>query len=152
MIEFIPATADYANDEASQVVWEWLKEHFEKDVDGIGYYKYPVVQAATGAIPELSLVTKTHQPIAVRCLNINLDEINSIELEVWEINGKKNDSPILELEDFIISLKSNFDRERILRKKIQPKAVLALPLINKTDFRKKFDKISFNDVIFIFSK
>jgi superfamily I DNA and RNA helicase len=105
-----------------------------------------------GAVPELSLILRTHQPVAVRCLSFTIDEIESIDSEVWKVKGQEIDSPILELEDFIVGLQSNFDRERSLRKKFTPKAALAFPLIKKTDLIEKFGKDIFDSVFLICSK
>jgi superfamily I DNA and RNA helicase len=151
MISFLPAVPEYASDDASQTVWGWLAEQF-KDAEGVGYYKYPIVRATTGAVPELSLILRAHQPVAVRCLSLTIDEIELIDSEIWKVKGQEIDSPILELEDFIIGLQSNFDRERSLRKKFKPKAALALPLIKKTDLNEKFGEDSFDRVILICSK
>jgi superfamily I DNA and RNA helicase len=148
MINFLPAVPEYANDKATQTVWDWVFDQF-KDVEGVGYYKYPVVRATTGAVPELSLILRTHQPIAIRCLPITIDEIESINNDIWIVRGQEIDSPILELEDFVVGLQSNFDRERALRNKFEPKAALALPLIKSTELLEKFGKTSFDKVILI---
>jgi len=137
MISFLPAVPEYASDEASQTVWGWISERFH-DAEGIGYYKYPIVRAATGIVPELSLILKDHHPIAIRCVAVTIDEIDAVGSDVWKVRGQEIDSPILELEDFVIGLQSNFDRERTLRRKFEPKAVLALPLVKKSDLEEKF--------------
>lgn len=151
MISFLPAVPEYATDEASQTVWGWISERFH-GAEGIGYYKYPIVRAATGIVPELSLILRSHQPIAIRCVAVTIEEIESVGSDVWKVRGKEIDSPILELEDFVIGLKSNFDRERTLRKKFEPKAVLALPLVNKSALEEKFGNAFFKSVIIVCSK
>lgn len=151
MINFLPAVPEYASDETSQTVWNWLAEQF-KEAEGVGYYKYPIVRATTGTVPELSLILKTHQPVAIRCFSFTIDEIESISPDVWKVKGQEIDSPILELEDFIIGLQSNFDRERSLRKKFTPKSALALPLIKITDLKDKFGDGPFEKVTLICSK
>ncbi len=151
MISFLPAVPEYASDEISQVVWSWVLEKFQ-DADGVGYYKYPIVRAATGIVPELSLILRDHHPVAIRCLSVTIDEIEAIEAETWKVKGQEIDSPILELEDFIIGLQSNFDRERSLRRKFEPIGALALPHIKKTDLEAKFDSSLFNNLVVICSK
>lgn len=151
MISFLPAVPEYASDELSQRVWSWIDERFN-GLEGIGYYKYPIVKAATGVVPELSLILKSHHPVAVRCLSFNLEEIEEVSEAVWKVKGQEIDSPILELEDFIVGLKSNFDRERALRKKFEPVAALALPLVNKNDLQKKFGDTLFGSLIVICAK
>jgi superfamily I DNA and RNA helicase len=152
MITFLPAITEYAKDESSQTVWGWIKEQFNDKDDGVGYYKYPVVRAASGAIPELTLITRTHEPCAVRCLPHTIDEIQSIGNDTWTVNGKFIDSPLLELEDFIVGLQAGFDRERLLRKIFKPLAILALPLINRADFETKFSKQLFEGIVVIWTK
>ena len=95
MLTFLPAITEFAKDKSSQTVWGWIEERFH-DIDGVGYYKYPVVRAASGAIPELTLITRTHEPLAVRCLSHTIDEIQSIENDTWTVNGTIIDSPLLE--------------------------------------------------------
>jgi superfamily I DNA and RNA helicase len=151
MLTFLPAVTEYAKDETSQTVWGWIAEQFS-DKDGVGYYKYPVVRATSGAIPELTLITRTHEPFAVRCLPYTIDEIQLIESETWTVNGNLIDSPLLELEDFVVGLQASFDRERLLRKIFNPQAVLALPLINKTDFETKFGKQLSERMVIIYTK
>jgi superfamily I DNA and RNA helicase len=149
MLTFLPAVPEYATDEVSKLVWDWISAEFGM-LDGIGYYKYPVVRASSGVIPELTLITRTHQPIAVRCLSLTLDEIQNIEDDTWKIQGEMVDSPFLELDDFVTGIQSSLDKERMLRKRFSPIAVLALPLISKIEFEKKFGK---NDqAIIIFTR
>lgn len=145
MITFLPATPDYARDEVSQTVWNWIKERFQ-DTEGTAYYKYPVVRATSGTIPEITLLTRTHHPLAIRCLPNTITEIQSIDDEIWIVDGNPIDSPILELEDFVIGLQASFDRERLLRKMFSPKAALALPLVSKAEFCDKFSGTSIDSL------
>lgn len=142
MITFLPATQDYARDDASQTVWKWISDRFQ-DTEGVAYYKYPVVRATSGAIPEITLLTRTHQPLAIRCLPYTIADLESTTEDAWQIHGKRVDSPILELEDFVIGLQASFDRERLLRKMLTPHAVLALPLVTRAEFQRKFSDLAF---------
>jgi Superfamily I DNA and RNA helicases len=150
MIEFLPSVPDYAKDYSSQMIWNWIKEK-TNDLEGIAYYKYPIVRAATGAIPELFISTRSIQPLAIRCLPLTIEEIKEITNEYWVVNNTKIDSPLLELEDFIIGIKSNFDRERVLRNKFTPKAVFAIPSIKKQHLLEKFSPDLFNNYLLICS-
>lgn len=58
------------------------------------------------------------------------------------IQGNTIDSPLLELEDFIIGLENKFNRERLLRRRLRPISALALTLISHADFEKKFGSLS----------
>ena len=65
----------------------------------------------------------------------------SIKDSLRAAKGEDIDSPVLELEDFQIKLKSKFDQDRILRQRINPISILALPLIKSADFERKFGNI-----------
>lgn len=137
MIDLIVTLPTYDQDEATKRVWSWIDENFPQ-TEGVCYYKHPILMTQTGATPELTLITNTHQPIIIRCLQEQLDDIQSIGEEKWTINNVEGDSPLLEMEDFMVILRSKFERDRILRKRVEPIYALALPLISRADFQDKF--------------
>lgn len=136
-MDFIPSIDTYDRDEAAKAVWTRLSDEL-KDVDGICYYKHPILAAASPIPPDLALVAEGFEPIVVRCLPWDLAEIEKIQREVWIIKDKKIDSPALQVEDIAVGLKSKFDRERNLRGKLHPVSVLAMPLVARSDFKKRF--------------
>ncbi|MCB9135285.1 MAG: ATP-binding domain-containing protein [Anaerolineales bacterium] len=140
MLTFLASSPDYDKDETTKTVWRWIEEKFSLE-DGVCYYKHPIVTANTGAIPELTFLAKKFQPAAIRCLAVSQDDIVSIEEDVWNIRNDIIDSPLLELDDFVIGLRAKFDKDRLLRRRINPIAVLAFPLITKSDFEAKFGSI-----------
>ena len=48
---------------------------------------------------------------------------------------------MLELEDFVVVLRSKLDKDRVLRNRLIPNQVLALPLISKNDFEMRFGDV-----------
>lgn len=139
MITFI-STAGYDMDIASQIIWEKIQASLNDD-EGICYFKDTLVASNTGALPDLIAYFQGHQPILIRCITCPLDEIEDVLEETWVIKGEHIDSPILELEDFRINLKSKLDRDRIIRNRLDPVKVLALPLIKHAEFINKFGNI-----------
>jgi superfamily I DNA and RNA helicase len=139
MINIMPS-ADYENDIASQTIWKWIQDGLQ-DEEGVCYYKDTLVESNTGTFPELVIYSRSHQPLIIHCLPYLLDEIEEVSEDLWVIKGEEIDSPILELQDFKFKLKSKFVQDRILRQKVNPEGILALPLIAKQDFRRKFDFI-----------
>lgn len=139
MIEFLASLPTYASDTAARTVWSWLQVAFEKDrVTGVCYYKHTVIRTPQGIIPELVLLTQQFRPVIVRCLPYQLNEIRSADGVSWSINGTSNDSPLLELDDCVVAFEGKFERDRMLRNKLKPIPVLALPLITRRDFEAKF--------------
>lgn len=141
MITFLASSPEFSKDETTRRVWSWIEYKLE-DEDGVCYYKHPVVRATSGVIPELTLVFRKCHPVAIRCLPFNLDDIQAVEEDRWIISNQEIiDSPLLEVDDFVIGLKSRFDKERSLRRRINPFAVIAMPIISKADFEKKFPHV-----------
>jgi len=138
MLQFIPSLPTYAEDKTAQRVWQWVKERFNNE-EGTCYYKHPIVGAATGIVPDLTLLVRTNQPLAIRCLPYQLEEIETVDQDIWKVKNTEMESPLLELEDFVVGLQGRFDKERMLRRRLKPQAVLALPLISQHDFEERFN-------------
>src|SRR2546430_14082007 len=128
MLQFIPSLPTYAEDETAQRVWQWVKERFNNE-EGTCYYKHPIVGATSGIVPDLTLLVRTNQPLAIRCLPYQLQEIEAVDQDIWKVKNAEIESPLLELEDFVVGLQGRFDKERMLRRRLKPQAVIALPLI-----------------------
>ncbi len=141
MLHFISSLPDFDNDDAAKWLWNRIKEKFN-DKEGVCYYKYPVLGSATGVMADLTLFTKSNQPVAIRCLPYQIDEIESVQENYWIINNQKKDSPIWELDDFVAALDSLVKIDRRLRKRLESKGILALPLISKPEFEEKHGKLA----------
>ncbi len=135
-MQFLASLPTFENDQACKSVWRSF-ERALGGVDGICYYKHPVI-AWAHSIPDLTLMARQFEPIAIKCEAWNLDEIESIDEEKWGVSGSLINSPIQDLDDYTTGLKHKFERERLLRRKINPISALALPLISKNEFEQKF--------------
>ncbi len=145
MIEFI-STTDFELDTASHAIAQRLREVF-KNEDGFSYYKDTLITTNTGVVPEIIIYLRSYQPIIVRCFSWTIDEIESIRDDYWVAKNEEVDSPLYELDDFEIKLKAKLDGDRLLRQKLSPIAILALPLITHADFQRKFGNIFQNTPI-----
>ena len=153
MFETIITVPEYEHDEAVQTVERWLKERF-KDLEkeeAICYYRYPIVRTNTDIIPDLTFVSRQNQPLVIRCLSYQLDEILEVTDNVWILKDRTIESPLWELDDFVIRLGNKFRDNRELRGRLLPQAVLALPLITKNRFEEKFGTLQ-NTLCLHFSK
>ena len=123
-----------------QNVWNKLAEVLN-GVDGICYYKHPIITSSTKEPPDLTLLANGYQPLAIKCFDYQLDEIENLGEETWNIRERQIDSPILELEDYVIGLQHKFQKERPLRHIFQAAGVIAFPLITKVDFERRFPSL-----------
>lgn len=137
MLEFISSLPDFSDDPTTQSLWNRVQEKF-RNKDGVCYYKHPVLGTTTGVMADLTLFTTSNHPVAIRCLPYQIDEIEVVAKDSWTVNGKMIDSPFWELDDFIVALGNLIDLDRKLRRRLQPKAILALPLISQGAFESKF--------------
>jgi len=138
MFEMIITVPGYENDVVTQTVEKWVRNFF-KDEESICYYKYPIVKTNTDIIPDLTVLTRRNQPLIIRCLPYQIEEIRGINDDIWELeNDDIIESPLQELDDFVTRLDSKFRDHRKLRGRLYPQALLALPLISESRFREKF--------------
>lgn len=139
-MEFIPTLDTYENDQAVRTLWSDIAKKLE-GVDGICYYKHPIIESATCLSPDLALLAENYHPVIIKALSSTIDEISEVENTTWTVSGTVSDSPFLEIDDFLVSLLSKFERQRILRRRFNPIGVLYLPLVTKHDFESKFGPI-----------
>lgn len=142
MIRLVVTVPTFNDDHGAMKVWEWIKNTF-RNHEGVCYYKHPIVGTNSGATPEFTLLVKGYEPLAIKTISYQLDDLLEIDEDKWQIEGQENyiDSPILELDDFVIALQSKLDKERSLRRKLRAKKILALPLISQSKFKEKFGSI-----------
>ena len=140
MLEFIVTLPTFDKDEASKRVLSWIKDRFP-NMEGVGFYMHPVLMTTSGVTPEITIVTRTHHPVIIRCLSYQLDDLQNIDKNVWNIGDEEKDSPLLEGDDFVVNIRSKFDRDRILRDRLKPFCILALPSISQHDFHSKFPQV-----------
>lgn len=141
-LQFIAALPTFDTDQAAQLVWHWLVDKLQ-DVSGVCYYKYPIVGFGGSEIPDFTLLVRGYQPFAIRCVDFDLADIQSIDQDSWQVRdggkSKTIDSPFAVADDFKVWLNQRFERERPLRGKVSPVGVVAFPLITRQSFLEKFD-------------
>jgi len=140
MIKLLVTLPEYEQDEATKRVWDWVEGRF-RGTEGICYYMHPVLRTNYGFSPELTLITTTHQPVIIHCLPYQLGDIQMVNEDSWTVDGTVQDSPLLAAEDFAVNLRSKFDKDRVLRRRLDPIYALALPLIARSDFQAKFSTV-----------
>lgn len=141
MVQFLASLPTYAQDEASKLVVRKIREYLGEDVEGVCYYKHPVLRLDAGVTAELTLLTRILDPLAIRCLPYQLEDIQEIDDELWTVNGEEIESPLLSLGDFVTVLDTRFRKDRAMRERVHPRAILAFPLIAQSDFRNQFGNI-----------
>lgn len=116
---------------------ESVKEFFycldklAKDREGYLYYKYPMSATDYEHIPDIVIADKTYGITIFNFYEWYEKDINEIEEEFWVINGEERDSPFLVLDDYATELGNNFQKQRLLRNKIEINRIVVLPLINR---------------------
>jgi len=113
-----------------------MKQSIEH-IDGICYYRHPVI-AWANSVPDLTILANGYEPLAVKCMHCDIQELKEISDLQWQIDGRFISSPLLDLDDYLTGLQQKFDRERLLRRKFKAVSAIALPLISRIDFEKKF--------------
>ena len=140
-MQFIAALPTFDTDQAEKLVWQWLQERLG-DAQGVCYYKYPIIGFGGAEIPDLTLLIRGYQPLAVRCADFDLADIRAVTNDLWEVldsnKVKTIDSPFAVADDFKVWLHQRFERERPLRGKLSPVGLVALPLISRSSFLDKF--------------
>jgi type III restriction/modification enzyme restriction subunit len=139
-MEFIPSLPTYADDLSTKSVWNSIRDIIG-DEDGTAYYKYPILSSMGGSTPDLTILTRRYHPLVIRCMDLQLADLRTISEEHWEILGgpmQSVESPLLELDDFKVGLQQRFSKERMLRRRLEPRSVLAFPQITQHAFEQKF--------------
>lgn len=136
-MEFIPSDESYAADAAAQHLWGKLSMLLG-DVDGIAYYKHPVMTSVNSTPPDIALLARGYQPYVFLICNATIDEIESLSSFEWRISGASVDSPLMELDDLSTIVSGRMDRVRVLRKKFSARGVLCFPQISRNAIYAKF--------------
>jgi len=138
-MDFLASLPGFSSDLPVKTTFQWLEEAIGK-ADGICYYKYPIV--GVSGTPDLVFLLQQYQPIVVKCFDLTLDRIVAVADDRWWILEGKNeveiDSPSVLADDLATELRTRFDKVRDLRRHLDPKPVVALPLCARSDFSKKF--------------
>lgn len=136
-MKLIPSVPEYQDDTAARALWARFDGSL-RNRDGLAYYKHPVISSSTNTAPDLTMLAKDVQPIVVKIFDRPIEELSDIGEDVWEVGGVDQESPLLDLEDYLVGLKARFDKQRPLRGKFDPVGVLAFPRINRQQFLHAF--------------
>lgn len=136
------ALPTYGTDFSARNVWGWFEAVLHPD-DGIAYYKHPIVGSSSGSQPDLTILARPYQPVVVTSIRYRLDDIVTVNAQEWVINdageNRTIDSPLLELDDFVVGLQQKFDKERTIRRLLNVVGLVSFPIIAAADFRAKFN-------------
>lgn len=147
-MQFISSLDTYASDQTAKNIWSHYHDIL-KEIDGICYYKHPIITAPSSVIPDLSLLSRGYEPLAIKYIDCELKDIIGTDDGIWKLNSGDIDSPLLELEDMLYGLRHKFDSDRRLRRLLKPVGALFLPLINRKDFIDKFGELEHGENIII---
>jgi superfamily I DNA and RNA helicase len=140
-MDFIPTLPSFASDTIAKTVLGWFRTHLTNE-DGVAFYKYPNVGGPHTPQPDLTIVTRTFQPLVIKCLDLRFEQVIDLNADTWKIraSGKEEtiDSPILETEDIAVGMQEKFERERPLRKTFKVRPLLATPLLNRAETEARF--------------
>ncbi len=138
-MEFLASLPGFGSDLPVKTTFQWLEE-VVGTAEGICYYKYPIV--GVSGTPDLVFLLQQYQPIVVKCFDITLERIVAIADDRWWIQEGKDeveiDSPSVVVDDLATELRTRFDKVRDLRRRLDPRPVVALPLCARSEFMKRF--------------
>ncbi len=136
-MELLVTVSDYSADLATQHVWKALFPAPDS-VDGLAYYKHPLLRASGTNPPELTVLRRDWSPLSIRVLGVPLESIESVSDDSWTISDCMLDSPLLQTEDFVAALQARFQQQRLLRNVYQPRSFVALPNVERHAFETRF--------------
>ncbi|MGA2581916.1 MAG: ATP-binding domain-containing protein [Tepidisphaeraceae bacterium] len=126
-MQFIPALHTFQDDTPAQAVWDILRELFG-EVDGYTYYRHPNLGTGSGNVPDLVALARGFGAMAVRIVREDYDTLDD--------NSRRD--PLLDLDDFKVSLQYRFNQERLLRGKIRVSSIIAFAHVSKAEYEAKF--------------
>ena len=137
MIKLDPILPTYPSDHTSQHTWARLAELLKDD--GHGFYRHPNLSLyGASQFPDFVILTRSHFPLVVKCLDLTLDQLNTVSANGWtKVDGSEL-NPIIEIEDMLEALRQRLNRDRRIRGRIQPRGVISLPFIDEQEFRARF--------------
>lgn len=151
-INFLVAEDSYDSNQATKNVWAKIQERLGTS-QGICYYRHPIMGEAALGAPDLTLLARDFQPLAVRCFDYTLNDIVKAGDYEWTFSaGDTRDSPIREVEDFVVRLANKFHKERRFRRIYQPIGVAVFSHIARSEFERKFKDLDIgNQVVLVFA-
>lgn len=98
---------------------------------GYLYYKYPMSNTSFDEIPDIVVADKEYGVSIINIYEWYEKDISDITEEYWIVNGEEKDSPFLFLDDYATELNNSFQKQRLLRNKVQINRIIVFPLINE---------------------
>ncbi|NET71045.1 MAG: ATP-binding domain-containing protein [Sphaerospermopsis sp. SIO1G2] len=134
------------NQEGEQKVWDAVRSTFA-DKNCIGYWRYPIF-SQVGEIrkePDILIVDREFGVIIIAVKSINIDQITNINGQNWQLQNTDvtEINPYKIVEHQLRALISYSDREPALWRKINGRAIVALPHITSQQWQEKgFENLS----------
>jgi superfamily I DNA and RNA helicase len=133
------------NQDGEQKVWDAFRSAFA-DRNCIGYWRYPIF-SKVGEIrkePDILIVDREFGIVVVEVRSINIDQIVAINNQQWQLQNSEitEINPYQQAEHQLRALISYSDRETALWRKVNGRAIVALPQITAEQWQQKgFDKL-----------
>jgi superfamily I DNA and RNA helicase len=134
-MKLIPSVPEYQDDIAARNFWARLDAALA-GADGIAYYKHPIILSSTNAAPDFTVLARGKEPLVVKIGSFPVQDLIAVQEETWMLSTGEIDSPLLELEDYLVGLRTRFDKQRPLRGRLDPQGLLVLPLVTRLDFER----------------
>jgi len=148
-MEFIAAEFDDGNPgtAAERTVWERLKRCFGVDDVGVCYYRYPIVDPQNDEHDreaDFVLLHRDHGLVVVECKGFQIDNIERIEGQRWELTGLRQDAtaPYSQARDQGFRIRSPMMREPSLvdergNCELELTPLIALPNITRAEWEER---------------
>ncbi len=134
-----------SGEKSEEKVWEAVKETFNLR-ECIAYWQYPIF-SRTGESrkePDILIVDRELGIIVIEVKSITINQILSVNGHQWELKDfyTTHISPYKQAENQLYSILGYCDREEIIRRQVQGKAIVALPSITKAQWQSSgFDRL-----------
>jgi superfamily I DNA and RNA helicase len=148
-MDFIVHDSTLNQNPATRTVYERLRVLTEASArSGRCFYKYPLWDQAHQYIPDIVVLDAEYGLLAIDVRPFQLSDINLVNDGQWTVGGSPQDSPLLNLEDFVEELGSQFRSYRALRRVTVQNFFICLPEINREAFRTKFPDADIERLLF----
>ncbi len=133
------------NQDGEQKIWDAFRSTFA-DRNCIGYWRYPIFSKA-GEIrkePDILIVDREFGVVVIEVKSINIDQIAAINGQQWQLQNTDitEINPYQQAEHQLRALISYSDRETALWRKVNGRAIVALPQITTEQWQQKgFDQL-----------
>ncbi|MEZ3170133.1 NERD domain-containing protein [Halorubrum sp. RMP-47] len=148
-MRFIPSSVkntDIPGADAEAEVFHRLKTAFSGEQNGIGFYKFPVVDKAGERFerePDFIILHKKYGLVVIEVKGYQINHIDEIIGQNWILQGttQQESQPFSQAREQSLFLKSHFTRERSLLNErnqclVSCNAVVALPNITQEEWEK----------------